>query len=85
MGTIRGLQILGIFMLLKMISAECGGKMHLAEESWHAAYEDFFEAFKNYDESGSPRRINCLKMLVLVLRLNDYVLLLLILCTRQTC
>eukprot|EP00039_Didymoeca_costata_P019813 m.339041 g.339041 ORF g.339041 m.339041 type:complete len:444 (+) comp18637_c0_seq1:106-1437(+) len=44
---------------------ECGGKMHLAEESWHAAYEDFFEAFKNYDESGSPRRINCLKMLVL--------------------
>ena len=45
--------------------AECGGKMHLSEESWQAAYEDFFEAFKNYDESGSPRRINCLKMLVL--------------------
>jgi len=44
---------------------ECGGKMHLSEESWQAAYEDFFEAFKNYDESGSPRRINCLKMLVL--------------------
>jgi len=44
---------------------ECGGKMHLAEESWQAAYEDFFEAFKNYDESGSARRISCLKMLVL--------------------
>ena len=39
--------------------------MHLREESWQSAYEDFFEAFKNYDESGSPQRINCLKMLVL--------------------
>jgi hypothetical protein len=45
--------------------SECGGKMHLAEESWDEAYEDFFEAFKNFDESGSPKRINCLKMLVL--------------------
>ena len=44
---------------------ECGGKMHLAEESWNEAYEDFFEAFKNFDESGSHKRINCLKMLVL--------------------
>jgi COP9 signalosome complex subunit 2 len=44
---------------------ECGGKMHLAEESWNEAYEDFFEAFKNFDESGSPKLINCLKMLVL--------------------
>jgi COP9 signalosome complex subunit 2 len=26
---------------------------------------DFFEAFKNYDEAGSPRRIQCLKYLVL--------------------
>merc|ERR1712154_130503 len=26
---------------------------------------DFFEAFKNYDESGSPRRTTCLKYLVL--------------------
>lgn len=29
------------------------------------AYTDFFEAFKNYDESGNPRRINCLKYLIL--------------------
>eukprot|EP00050_Salpingoeca_kvevrii_P018751 m.78007 g.78007 ORF g.78007 m.78007 type:complete len:495 (-) comp8152_c2_seq3:1481-2965(-) len=44
---------------------ECGGKMHLIEEQWGKAYEDFFEAFKNYDESGSPKKINCLKYLVL--------------------
>lgn len=44
---------------------ECGGKMHLAEESWTKAYEDLFEAFRNYDECGSPRRLNCLKTLVL--------------------
>uniref|UniRef100_A0A1I8B9J8 COP9 signalosome complex subunit 2 n=1 Tax=Meloidogyne hapla TaxID=6305 RepID=A0A1I8B9J8_MELHA len=29
------------------------------------AHTDFFEAFKNYDESGSSRRILCLKYLVL--------------------
>lgn len=29
------------------------------------AYTDFFEAFKNYDEAGNPRRINCLKYLIL--------------------
>lgn len=51
--------------LIMGIIRECGGKMHLAEEQWKEAYQDFFEAFKNYDESGSPRRINCLKMLVL--------------------
>lgn len=44
---------------------ECGGKMHLAEEAWDESYSCFFEAFKNYDEAGSPRRISCLKMLVI--------------------
>lgn len=39
--------------------------MHLAEETWMSSYECFFEAFKCYDEAGSPRRINCLKMLVI--------------------
>ena len=39
--------------------------MHLSEESWASSYECFFEAFKNYDEAGSQRRINCLKMLVI--------------------
>ncbi|KAJ1552447.1 COP9/signalosome complex subunit Csn2, partial [Nowakowskiella sp. JEL0078] len=37
---------------------ECG-------EEWEKAQTDFFEAFKSYDEAGSPQRIQCLKYLVL--------------------
>lgn len=44
---------------------ECGGKMWMREKRWEKAHVDFFEAFKNYDEAGSPRRIACLKYLVL--------------------
>ncbi|KAH7724243.1 COP9 signalosome complex subunit 2-like protein [Aphelenchoides avenae] len=44
---------------------ECGGKMHLRNTEFDKAHTDFFEAFKNYDESGSSRRILCLKYLVL--------------------
>jgi len=44
---------------------ECGGKMHLRENEFDKAHTDFFEAFKNYDESGSARRTTCLKYLVL--------------------
>ncbi|KAK9170601.1 hypothetical protein Syun_002741 [Stephania yunnanensis] len=44
---------------------ECGGKMHMAERTWADAATDFFEAFKNYDEAGNQRRIQCLKYLVL--------------------
>ncbi|MCP9260911.1 COP9 signalosome complex subunit 2 [Dirofilaria immitis] len=39
--------------------------MHLREKQFEKAHTDFFEAFKNYDESGSERRIACLKYLVL--------------------
>merc|ERR1719384_924540 len=39
--------------------------MHLREMEFEKAHKDFFEAFKNYDESGSPRRTTCLKYLVL--------------------
>ena len=39
--------------------------MHLREQEYEKAHTDFFEAFKNYDEPGSPRRITCLKYLVL--------------------
>jgi COP9 signalosome complex subunit 2 len=39
--------------------------MHLRNSEFGKAYTDFFEAFKNYDESGSPRRILCIKYLVL--------------------
>ena len=41
------------------------GKMHLREGEYNFAHTDFFEAFKNYDESGSVRRTTCLKYLVL--------------------
>ena len=37
------------------VFVECGGKMHLREGEYEKAHTDFFEAFKNYDESGSPR------------------------------
>jgi len=51
-------------MILGVIR-ECGGAMHLREEEFEKAHQDFFEAFKSYDESGSSRRTTCLKYLVL--------------------
>ncbi|XP_050497459.1 COP9 signalosome complex subunit 2 isoform X1 [Diabrotica virgifera virgifera] len=51
--------------LIMGVIRECGGKMHLREGQFEKAHTDFFEAFKNYDESGSPRRTTCLKYLVL--------------------
>lgn len=44
-----------LFFKLKNLSTECGGKMHLREGEYEKAHTDFFEAFKNYDESGSQR------------------------------
>jgi len=44
---------------------ECGGKMHLHAREFENARNDFFEAFKNYDEAGVQRRIQCLKYMVL--------------------
>ncbi|ENN70922.1 hypothetical protein D910_05592, partial [Dendroctonus ponderosae] len=51
--------------LIMSVIRECGGKMHLRAGEFDKAYTDFFEAFKNYDDSGNPRRINCLKYLIL--------------------
>ena len=34
-------------------------------ESWDKASTDLFESFRQYDESGSPQRIQVLKYLVL--------------------
>ncbi|CAF3369213.1 unnamed protein product [Rotaria socialis] len=51
--------------LIMGVIRECGGKMHLREQEYEKSHTDFFEAFKSYDESGSPRRITCLKYLVL--------------------
>jgi len=37
----------------------------MGERQWNKASEDFFESFRNYDEAGSPQRIQVLKYLVL--------------------
>ncbi|KAG2203382.1 hypothetical protein INT47_010080 [Mucor saturninus] len=50
---------------------ECGGKMHMSEKKWDDAQTDFFESFKNYDEAGSPQRIQVLKYLVLANMLTE--------------
>eukprot|EP00884_Botryococcus_braunii_P000218 jgi/Botrbrau1/10197/Bobra.116_1s0013.1 len=50
---------------------ECGGKMHMHERAWSEAATDFFEAFKNYDEAGNHRRVQCLKYLVLAYMLME--------------
>jgi len=47
------------------IIRECGGKMYMRTRKWSEATSDFFEAFKYYDEAGDPRRVLCLKYLVL--------------------
>lgn len=44
---------------------ECGGKMHMSARNFELAHSAFFEAFKNYDEAGNGRRIQCLKYVVL--------------------
>lgn len=35
---------------------ESGGKMFMSEKKWEAAYNEFFEAFKNYQETGNATR-----------------------------
>ncbi|TNY18202.1 PCI-domain-containing protein [Rhodotorula diobovata] len=50
---------------------ECGGKMYMSEKDWSKAQVDFFEAFKAYDEAGSPQRIQVLKYLVLAHMLTE--------------
>ena len=29
----------------------------MVEEKWSSAYEDFFEAFKSYDEAGNSKKV----------------------------
>eukprot|EP00744_Colponema_vietnamica_P010432 GILI01014740.1.p1 GENE.GILI01014740.1~~GILI01014740.1.p1 ORF type:complete len:407 (+),score=146.79 GILI01014740.1:178-1221(+) len=44
---------------------ESGGKMYMSEKRWELAYNEFFEAFRNYQETGNPRSKACLKYVVL--------------------
>ncbi len=70
--------ILGLWVSSKSVVERCGwanvspflGPEELHPEwaisgQWNRASEDFFESFRNYDEAGSPQRIQVLKYLVL--------------------
>ena len=50
--------------------------MHLREGEYERAHTDFFEAFKNYDESGSPRFVVLIPVITYAvmyyLRANKY-------------
>lgn len=48
-------------MSLQSSLVECAN----AAEAWEKASTDLFESFRQYDESGSPQRIQVLKYLVL--------------------
>ncbi|KAL4124479.1 hypothetical protein PRIC2_008077 [Phytophthora ramorum] len=50
---------------------ECGGKMYMMQREWDKARSDFFSGFKSYDEAGEPRRLQCLKYLVLANMLSE--------------
>jgi len=50
---------------------ECSGKVMLYEHKWSNAKQEFFDAFRNYDESGSPRRVLCLRYIVLAALLEN--------------
>jgi len=47
------------------IIKECGGKMFMQQQQWKEAEAAFFDAFRNYDDAGHPKRIQCLTYLVL--------------------
>lgn len=47
------------------IIREEGGKMHMYEYQWTLAYNEFFQAFRNYQETGNARAKDCLKYVVL--------------------
>ncbi|EKX48103.1 hypothetical protein GUITHDRAFT_106181 [Guillardia theta CCMP2712] len=51
--------------LIMGVIHECGGKMHMQERDWASASKCLFDAFKNYDEAGNQKRIQCLKYLIL--------------------
>ncbi len=52
---------------------EEGGKMQMAEGNWDEAYNELYEAFRNYQEAGNSRARDCLKYVVLasMLALSD--------------
>jgi COP9 signalosome complex subunit 2 len=55
------------------IIREEGGKMHMSEGNWDDAYNELYEAFRNYQEAGNAHAKSCLKYVVLasMLALSD--------------
>jgi COP9 signalosome complex subunit 2 len=55
------------------IIREEGGKMQMAESNWDEAYNELYEAFRNYQEAGNPRAKDLLKYVVVasMLTVND--------------
>mmetsp|Transcript_22304 Transcript_22304/g.30547 ORF Transcript_22304/g.30547 Transcript_22304/m.30547 type:complete len:461 (+) Transcript_22304:72-1454(+) len=52
------------------IIREEGGKMQMAEGNWEEAYNELYEAFRNYQEAGNSRAKDCLKYVVLASMLS---------------
>lgn len=50
---------------------ESGGKMYMRERNWEDAKACFFDAFKNYEEAGSSKRIDVLKYMALASLLSE--------------
>lgn len=50
---------------------ESGGKMYMRQAMWTEAYDCMFAAFRSYEEASDPRKIGCLKYLVVTKMLAD--------------
>jgi len=51
--------------VLLLLSTSVVEKMYMREKKWDNAYRDLFQAFKDYDEVGNKKALQCLKYLVL--------------------
>jgi len=50
---------------------ECWGKMYASMNNWDEAYNNFFEAFKMYQDVGNANAKSCLKYVILASMLSD--------------
>jgi len=50
---------------------ECWGKMYASMNNWDEAYNNFFEAFKMYQDIGNVNAKSCLKYVILASMLSD--------------
>merc|ERR1712087_956462 len=50
---------------------ECWGKMYTSMNQWNAAYTNFYEAFRSYQDMGSAKVTQCLKYVVIASMLSE--------------